>query len=50
MMKSIMVIGAVALLSAPVAMAKDDQLGPVRPTSRQNVLKLSPAGAALKTA
>ena len=48
--ESIMVIGAVVLLSAPVAMAKERSLGSVRPTSRQNVLDVKPGGGRIKTA
>jgi hypothetical protein len=49
MMKSIVVIGAVVLLSAPVAMAKERSFGACA-ADRQNVLTLSPAEAASKIA
>ena len=46
MMKCVMIIGAVVLLSPPVAMARS--VGAYAPTSRQNVLKSSPAGGRIK--
>ena len=50
MIKSIMVIGAVVLLSAPVAMAKERSIGACAADIKAKCADVKPAGAASKTA
>jgi hypothetical protein len=50
MMKSILVIGAVLLLSAPVAMAKERSIGVCAADVKAKCAEVKPGEAALKTA
>jgi len=50
MMKSIMVIGAVVLLSAPVAMAKERSFGACAADVKAKCAEVKPGGAASKNA
>ena len=50
MMKSIMVIGAVVLLAAPVAIAKERSIGVCAADIKAKCAEVKPGGAVLKTA
>jgi len=50
MMKSMMVIGAVVLLSAPAAMAKERSIGVCAADIKAKCAEVKLGGAALKTA